>query len=55
MYDYQKICYEFEKWLKMVVNTYSNCPELEKYILRSKEYKKILDTFNKIKEDYIER
>ena len=52
-YNYKKICEEFEKYVKTVTDTYKNCPELEKYILRSKEYKKISEIFKEIKQDYI--
>ena len=54
-YDYKKICEEFEEWLKDVMNLYKNNPELEKYVLRSKEYRKILVNFEVIKENYIKK
>lgn len=54
-YNYKKICEEFEEWLKNIMNLYKNCPELEKYTLRSKEYKRILRNYEVIKENYIEK
>lgn len=51
--NYKKICEEFEGWIKGVINTYENCPELEKYVLRSEEYKKVLTNFKSIKKSCV--
>ena len=54
-YDYKKICEQFEGWLKDIANLYKDCLELEKYTLRSKEYKRILENFKVIKRNYIKK
>lgn len=52
-FNYKEICEEFEEWIKGVINTYGNSPELEKYVLRPKEYKKVLSNFESIKKSCI--